>query len=967
MQTLYQPPVVPADFLEPVQQMRYRLEVYDGTEWQDLTALGTTRNESGSLVDSGTSGAKDYLKHISVSLGGAGMDPAPIAGTWSATIDNESGIFHPRHPTSAYAGLLRVGREVRVSIGAEYGGVDYFWQRLIGFMDAPKFNQGSRTVQLSGMDYMSLLANMILRDVNPIAESGSIISGSAGSGSGFADDIINGPLHWGRVAVFASVASPGGSGIELYDGADACEIGAGEADNVTNWVVTGGGTVTSEGPSPTSAYYLQFVRDADYPAADSVLKDDVGDIVAGGQYRITFRASRTPDYGYCRMMAYGTPTSYLGACNISGSTWKTYSIITSVVPASGPLQLKLETLVPDALAGDTIWIDDISIQFYDPLNWMRYVLPATCNGPYYVTINGAPIGQGDQGGVAEEGGGWHYVESSHSLFFNQDMVIDAGLPILIYYYTNQVLENVLADLMVWSGLGVDRAWILAELAPLASPGITLGRVWFEAGDSALSAVQKICERVNYRFWFAYDGRPRFQPAPVFGAVDLTLPEPGHLRDISEFQDDGMVRNRIAIEGCDQVMYQVSSDDKASDRFKDETSDPVSILAYLEKTYSINNHLFQDQASITAMCAVLLAEFKDPKWYADLQLFANPAPLELGDVIEWPLELEPLDADPGSISGPESGGLEITMSGIIRDIKLNDAQANYKVEIHGDPFVFGPYLYYTSMNNNNVVRVLLSDFATDSVWMPGPGGAADGEFSGARQIADDGTYLYVADDLNGRVQKFVSATGAFVAHTAPGDVVRPWGCVYWAGKLYVSSETGAHVIYILDAVTLAVITQFGTGIGSGNTEFNQPRGMATDGVHLYICDNGNNRIKKHTLVGGYVAQVGHTGTGDGEFNGMSACSVDGEHLFVTDFGNKRVQKFNCSDLSFVSSIPTQVRGGTAGNPTTITINGTYFYVGCGYIEKYLKSTDAFIAFFDQTIGGVPAPGTMWGSCILKEPA
>jgi hypothetical protein len=228
--------------------------------------------------------------------------------------------------------------------------------------------------------------------------------------------------------------------------------------------------------------------------------------------------------------------------------------------------------------------------------------------------------------------------------------------------------------MVWSGLGIDRAWMLAELAPLVSPGVTLGRVWFEAGSSALSAVKQICERVNYRFWFTYDGRPRFQTAPVVGPVDLILPDPGDIRDISEFQDDGMVRNRIAIEGCDQAMYQVSSDDKASDRFKDEISDTPSILAYLEKTHSINNHLFQDQASITAMCAVLLAEFKDPKWYADLQLAFNPVPLELGDTISWVIELEPTVDDGGS------GGLEVEMFGVIRDIKINDGISNYKVEV-----------------------------------------------------------------------------------------------------------------------------------------------------------------------------------------------------------------------------------------------------------------------------------------------
>jgi len=35
-----------------------------------------------------------------------------------------------------------------------------------------------------------------------------------------------------------------------------------------------------------------------------------------------------------------------------------------------------------------------------------------------------------------------------------------------------------------------------------------------------------------------------------------------------------------------------------------------------------------------MAAVLLAAAKDPKLYAELQLFANVVPLEVGDTIRW---------------------------------------------------------------------------------------------------------------------------------------------------------------------------------------------------------------------------------------------------------------------------------------------------------------------------------------------
>ena len=97
----------------------------------------------------------------------------------------------------------------------------------------------------------------------------------------------------------------------------------------------------------------------------------------------------------------------------------------------------------------------------------------------------------------------------------------------------------------------------------------------------------------------------------------------------------------------------------------EDSDAVSIAAYGEHTLSINNHLFQDQASIDAMCTALLAEYKDPKFYTDVVVPYNPVPLELGDEITWKERLSPT--------------LEITQTGVIRDIKIDLFKTTYVCE------------------------------------------------------------------------------------------------------------------------------------------------------------------------------------------------------------------------------------------------------------------------------------------------
>lgn len=301
-------------------------------------------------------------------------------------------------------------------------------------------------------------------------------------------------------------------------------------------------------------------------------------------------------------------------------------------------------------------------------------------------------------------------------------------------------------------------------------------------------------------------------------------------------------------------------------------------------------------------------------------------------------------------------------------------ADVPEESGGGGFAFDTELYYVHGDEDRIVGVDLADFATDAIFVVGGAGSGDGEFSVPKQVALDDTYFYVADAGNNRIQKFLRADGSFVAKTAAGVVYRPWGCVCWDGKLYVSTYASPwHKIIILDADDLTKIGEFGSA-GNGDDEFSGPRGMTTDGEHLYIGDYNNNRIKKHTLAGAFVGEIGSFGTGNMQFNGPVALATEGVYIIVCDYGNKRLQRFLASDLSFVSSVPCQTRGGVKGSPMSITVNGTHYYVGInnvapvnGYIEKYVIATDAFVAYYDATnpVGG--PMDTCWGMFILKEAA
>jgi hypothetical protein len=646
-------PVTDTQLLHPVQQMLYRLEVWDGAAWQDITALG------------GSAG-KNYLKSFSLSVGGPGMGPDPVAGIWTAEVNNENGIFHPYHPTSAYSDLLRIGREVRISVGADYGGVDYYWQRLIGFMDAPRFDHASKSASIGGMDYMKLLADTELRSPDN---------------------------YWGTDICIPTIATVQTLGAEIYAEGDAMDIAA-DAANVTNWTILNNAIFADAAPAGAPSTNVGKLE-RDVPGTPPyAANNNVGAFTAGSTYVVSFKYARkvgsTAGELTCGLYESGTWTLWGQLSGLTSMAWATASFqFTAGVTANGRMKFTLNTL------GDPLtyfYIDEISIKEKTGTGFnATYELPSDSCGPYYVALEqgsgsaSACLGSGTTGTpmwFADGLNGWYYDEATKVISFNSEKIVDDNDSLLVYYYTTQVPENVVADLLVTAGLYATRAAALADMDYVAT-GITIDRVWFDAGTKCLTAIQKICERLNYRFWFAYDGKPHFLPAPVVGGSVFDFP--GAIQNIGDYQDIDAVRNYVVIEGLEQAMYADTEKTQRS-RFVGTSHDDVSILAYLEKTHTITNNLFQDQASVDDMAIDLIAEFKDPKWYADLQFAFNPAPLELGDTITWAFQLAV--GMFGALYGfahygvdlYANVGLYVTITGIVRAIMINNGISNYKCEV-----------------------------------------------------------------------------------------------------------------------------------------------------------------------------------------------------------------------------------------------------------------------------------------------
>lgn len=328
-------------------------------------------------------------------------------------------------------------------------------------------------------------------------------------------------------------------------------------------------------------------------------------------------------------------------------------------------QLLIDTKLrsPDNYFGAISTFDTVANQY-------EYNMPLDCKGAYIAFWDGTQIYNGND---------WTYDSDANQFVFNPDKTIVAGTDnLVVHYYTQQIPENVIADLLVAAGIYSNQATALDKMEFTAT-GKTIDRVWFNTGNSVLHSIKLICELCNYRFYFKYDGTPIFKPKPsakAVGSEDLSLTSNQH-DNYDNYEDDSELFNRIAIEGEEQAA-PVWKEDAESNKLRGESFDQDSIDLVGEKTLPIKNHLFQDQSTIDAMTATLLSENKDQKKYISFDLKFSPIPLEIWDTVRIQSRLTPGSGSGGLYSQFKYGmnkkygdnGLIVAQRGLVRDIKIN---------------------------------------------------------------------------------------------------------------------------------------------------------------------------------------------------------------------------------------------------------------------------------------------------------
>ena len=283
------------------------------------------------------------------------------------------------------------------------------------------------------------------------------------------------------------------------------------------------------------------------------------------------------------------------------------------------------------------------------------------------------------------------------------------------------------------------------------------------------------------------------------------------------------------------------------------------------------------------------------------------------------------------------------------------------------------------------------------------GSADGFGSGARFFYPQGlTYdgqgnLFICDKSNNAVRKLVISSQAVITVVGNsgspdgiGSAARfnaPYGVAYdGQGNLYICDSFNSTIRKLVIATQkvstiagLAGSNGSADGFGS-NARFNQPYGVAYDGQgNLYICDTGNNIIRKLMIATGAVTTIagtaGLSGTNDGvglnaKFSGPWGITYDGQgNLFICDYYSTVIRK-----LVIATQAVTTVAGsayqygiddgvGSAARfygPMGLTYDGK----GNIFICEYLRSTiRQFVIATSQvtTVAGLAgSPGSADGS-------
>jgi tripartite motif-containing protein 71 len=207
-------------------------------------------------------------------------------------------------------------------------------------------------------------------------------------------------------------------------------------------------------------------------------------------------------------------------------------------------------------------------------------------------------------------------------------------------------------------------------------------------------------------------------------------------------------------------------------------------------------------------------------------------------------------------------------------------------------VAGSYVYVADSGNNRIERFNLEG-GEATQW--GSHGDGPGQFSYPRGVAANEGEVIVSDDDNHRLEKF-SPDGEYEGSVGSyGKGPKQFGFPYGvaldaAGNVYVADDINARVVKLNPQ--LSFVGAWG-GFGSKPGQLAFPRALASDPAgDTYVADTANDRIEVFDPNGNYLRTIGTSAHGPGVLTAPRGLAIDPTgRLLVSDTDGNRIELFS----------------------------------------------------------------------------
>ncbi len=269
---------------------------------------------------------------------------------------------------------------------------------------------------------------------------------------------------------------------------------------------------------------------------------------------------------------------------------------------------------------------------------------------------------------------------------------------------------------------------------------------------------------------------------------------------------------------------------------------------------------------------------------------------------------------------------------------------------------GMVIYVANGRNNTIDKIDLTAHSLSQIAgtlfkqgsSDGIGAAA--LFNDPSGVALIGSDLYVVDSNNSVLRLVKVLTGAVTtvagATNIPGTDDGKGSNAHFNipsqlaadpnGSRLFLTDSGSSTIRMITVPDMIVKTIAGQPQTEGKvdgpatkSEFDRPRGIATDGKFVYVSDTGNGIIRKidlSSMITTTIAGTGEEGNADGagaqaQFNNAGAMATDGTTLYVLDADNHAIRKINLAtnEVSTVTLV-----NGHIGSGCTMSKDGHLLY-------------------------------------------